>query len=69
VFKITPDGTETVLYSFNGCDSGECGVTGSTDGVLPLAPLTLASDRDFYGTTVGGGTYGSGTVFKISRRR
>jgi uncharacterized repeat protein (TIGR03803 family) len=66
VFRITPSGTEEVLYSFNGCDFGDCGVTGSKDGVMPLAPLTLASDGSFYGTTVGGGAFGSGTVFKIS---
>lgn len=56
VFKITPNGTETVLHSFGG--------TG--DGTLPIGSLVQASDGNFYGTTYGGGTYGLGTVFKIT---
>ena len=57
VFKITPDGHETVLYSFG---------TSSTDGVEPIAPLVQASDGNLYGTTSGGGAYGGGSVFKIA---
>jgi len=62
VFKITPAGTLTTLYSFNG-----------GDGANPHAPLILATDGNFYGTTVGGGHNGNcdgldscGTVFKIT---
>ncbi len=36
-----------------------------TDGSLPQSGLVQASNGDLYGTTSGGGTYGSGTVFKI----
>ena len=50
-------GTESVLYSFVG---------GTTDGVRPEAGLIADSAGDLYGTTVGGGTGGGGTVFKIS---
>jgi uncharacterized repeat protein (TIGR03803 family) len=57
VFKITPSGTESVLYSF--------GATG-TDAARPGTALALGNDGNFYGTTVGGGALGWGTVFKIT---
>jgi uncharacterized repeat protein (TIGR03803 family) len=59
VFKITPSGTFTTLYNF--CSQNEC-----TDGAYPVAGVVLAADRDFYGTTCGGGVNGGGTVFKIT---
>jgi uncharacterized repeat protein (TIGR03803 family) len=59
VFRITPSGTLTTLYSF--CSQTSCG-----DGANPLAGLVQASDGNFYGTTSGGGAYESGTVFKIT---
>ena len=37
-----------------------------SDGEYPYAGLVQASDGYFYGTTSGGGTYGYGTVFRIS---
>jgi len=57
VFKITPSGTLTTLYSF--CPKGNC-----ADGADPLAGLVQATNGDFYGTTGGGGP--GGTVFKIT---
>jgi uncharacterized repeat protein (TIGR03803 family) len=59
VFKITPDGTLTTLYSF-------CSQTNCTDGFNPFAKLVQATDGNFYGTTVNGGANGNGTVFKIT---
>jgi uncharacterized repeat protein (TIGR03803 family) len=61
VFKITPAGTLTTLYTF-------CTVVGCTDGAQPNAGLVQANNGDFYGTTAGGGSAeaGQGTVFKIS---
>ncbi len=56
VFKITPTGAETVLYSF----------TGGTDGGVPLGGVIQGTDGNFYGTTSAGGTSGSGTVFKVT---
>jgi uncharacterized repeat protein (TIGR03803 family) len=56
VFKVTPAGKETVLYSF----------MGGIDGSQPQAGLIQATDGNFYGTTIGGGTSGQGTVFKIT---
>jgi uncharacterized repeat protein (TIGR03803 family) len=57
VFKITPSGTETVLYSFAG---------GSSDGANPEAGLMQGSDGNFYGDTLLGGAGALGTVFKIT---
>jgi uncharacterized repeat protein (TIGR03803 family) len=36
------------------------------DGGAPQGSLTLDSSGNFYGTTVSGGSYGSGTVFKFT---
>jgi uncharacterized repeat protein (TIGR03803 family) len=59
VFKITPGGTLTTLYSF-------CSQTNCTDGAEPYARLVQAANGNFYGTTVGGGVRGGGTVFEIT---
>jgi uncharacterized repeat protein (TIGR03803 family) len=59
VFKITASGTLTALYSF-------CSQSGCTDGEFPEAGLVQATNGSFYGTTVGGGTNGLGTVFTIT---
>jgi len=59
VFKITPNGTLTTLYNF-------CAQSGCTDGNGPTAGLIQAGNRDFYGTTVGGGAHLSGSVFQIA---
>ncbi len=59
VYKVTPSGKLTTLYSF--CAQPNC-----TDGNGPVAGLTQAADGDFYGTTIGGGATGYGTVFKIT---
>lgn len=56
VFKITPGGTETTLYSFG---SG-------TDGQQPISSPLLAPDGNFYGVTYAGGTHGDGTIYKIT---
>ena len=61
VFKITPSGTLTTLYSF-------CSESGCADGELPLAGLVQATNGDFYGTTSSGGANGGGTVFRITPR-
>src|ERR1017187_2318969 len=60
VFKITPGGTLTTLYSF-------CSQTNCTDGDGPEAGLVQAANGDLYGTTSGGGTANDdGTIFKIT---
>ena len=59
VFKITPDGSVTVIYNF--CARQFC-----SDGFSPSAGLALGFDGNFYGVTVDGGRFGDGTVFKIT---
>jgi uncharacterized repeat protein (TIGR03803 family) len=69
VFKITPAGTLSTVYSFcANISSSECDPTSISafDGNDPLAGLIQATDGDLYGTTVRGGINGGGTVFKIS---
>jgi uncharacterized repeat protein (TIGR03803 family) len=62
VFKLTPQGNLTTLYSF--CSQANC-----ADGTGPFGGLTQATDGNFYGTTYSGGSnpvnYG-GTVFKLT---
>ena len=58
VFKITPAGTLTTLYSF-------CSLDGCPNGNYPAA-LIQATDGNFYGTTTQGGTGGQGTIFKLT---
>ena len=57
VFKLSPTGTETILYSF--------GAGGASDGSAPQATLVVDDAGNLYGTTGGGGAHGDGTVFKI----
>jgi uncharacterized repeat protein (TIGR03803 family) len=67
IFKITPSGTLTTLYTF-------CAQSGCTDGANPYAGLVQGTNGDFYGTTWQGGSsnlagcygLGCGTVFKIT---
>jgi uncharacterized repeat protein (TIGR03803 family) len=59
VFKITPSGMLTVVYSF-------CSKTGCKDGAGPNAALVQATDGNFYGTTTYGGANDGGEVFKIT---
>jgi uncharacterized repeat protein (TIGR03803 family) len=59
VFKVTPAGQETVLYSFSG----------GADGYQPYAGLVRDAAGNLYGTTLAGGSAsgfaGNGVVFKL----
>ena len=114
VFKLAPDGTETLLYSFTGgtdgglpagltmdaagnlygttqqggviegCQGHGCGVvfeiaagasetvlytfTGASDGANPQSGVILDKKGNLYGTTIGGGTDGFGTVFELTAK-
>lgn len=57
VFKITPAGVETVIYSFG---------SPASDGTNPFGTLMQASDGNFYGLTSSGGANSEGTVFKMT---
>src|SRR5579872_2436515 len=62
VFELSPDGhggySETVLYDFKGYGSG--------DGFSPYGALARDSAGNLYGTTQGGGTNSTGTVYMLS---
>jgi uncharacterized repeat protein (TIGR03803 family) len=58
IFKITPAGALTTLYSF-------CSQTDCTDGSNPFVGLVQARDGSFYGTA-GGGTTGKGILFRFT---
>jgi uncharacterized repeat protein (TIGR03803 family) len=61
IFKLSPDGVETVLHAF----------TGGTDGGNPYAGLLAIGDT-LYGTAIDGGNecipVGCGTVFKLKEQ-
>jgi uncharacterized repeat protein (TIGR03803 family) len=59
LIRVTPAGTVTVLHDFV-----EVGST--TDGCNPYSPPIQGIDGNFYGVTVGCGTYGAGMVYKIT---
>jgi uncharacterized repeat protein (TIGR03803 family) len=59
VFKLTPRGKETVLYSF--CAQGNC-----ADGAQPFAGLVFDQKGNLYGTTYLGGASNGGVVFKLT---
>jgi uncharacterized repeat protein (TIGR03803 family) len=58
VFRISPNGHETLLHSFGGAPS---------DGAHPYAGLAAGASGYFYGTTHNGGAYGFGSVYKIDQ--
>ena len=62
VFKITPAGMLTTLYSF--CSQGT--YPNCADGFAPWAGVVQDTNGDFYGTTLNGGAYNEGTVFRLS---
>ncbi len=57
VFKLAPDGTETVLHSF-----AQDGV----DGILPITGLIRDKAGNLYGGTYEGGAFWHGVLFKIA---
>jgi uncharacterized repeat protein (TIGR03803 family) len=56
-FEITPTGVLTTLHNF-------CAQTGCPDGSEPYN-LIQATDGNFYGTALFGGSYGKGALFQI----
>jgi uncharacterized repeat protein (TIGR03803 family) len=56
IFLMTPSGDVTVLHSF----------AGAPDGSQAHSQLIQASDGNFYGVTISGGTYNNGTIFKLT---
>ena len=52
-----PCDEHTILHNFSGI---------GTDGSAPIAALIQGSDGSFYGTTLGGGSSGGGTIFRLT---
>jgi uncharacterized repeat protein (TIGR03803 family) len=59
VFQLDPDGNETTLYTFQGAPG---------DGEAPASNLLRDKEGNLFGTTSGGGSFGSGTAFKLDRK-
>jgi len=59
IFKITPAGALTTLYTF-------CPQSGCSDSRTPYGGLVQATNGIFYGTACCGGTSDDGTVFSLS---
>jgi uncharacterized repeat protein (TIGR03803 family) len=57
IFRLTPDGTATVMHAFRGPPS---------DGWSPTGPLIQGRDGALYGLTTQGGAYDFGTFYKIT---
>jgi uncharacterized repeat protein (TIGR03803 family) len=55
VFRITPDGTLTILAWFDGYN-----------GANPESALVQGSGGALYGTTLSGGVNGNGTIFRVT---
>lgn len=56
IFRVTPEGSLTVLYSFSG----------PSHGFGPITELIQGSDGNFYGGSTFGGPYGRGSVFRLT---
>jgi uncharacterized repeat protein (TIGR03803 family) len=59
IFKVTPTGDLTTIYSI-------CSVQFCMDGVQSITGLIEATDSNFYGTMVTGGIHGVGTLFELN---
>src|SRR5207245_1590063 len=58
VFRLDTTGNFIILHSF---------AFGATDGITPMGGLIRDTAGNLYGTTLQGGAFGVGTVFKLSR--
>jgi uncharacterized repeat protein (TIGR03803 family) len=58
VFKLDPNGEETILHNFG---------SSSPDGSVAVSGLTADADGNLYGTTMFGGAWGWGCVYKVNR--
>ena len=61
IFKMTPAGTLTVLYSFTFVVGGS-----PVYAAYPEAPLIQGNDGLLYGTASNGGAFGAGAVFLVT---
>lgn len=57
LYKLSPDGTLTVLHNFDG-----------GDGAMPIGELVRDKKGNFFGAAYGGGNTGNGVVFRLSAK-
>jgi len=55
IFKLDPNGNETVLHRFN-----------ADDGANPVGGLVQDRAGNFFGATTAGGQFSSGVIFKLT---
>src|SRR5579872_1372191 len=56
IYRVSTNGAFQLLYTF----------TNGLDGANPRSGLLLASDGNFYGTAINGGSKASGTIFRVT---
>jgi uncharacterized repeat protein (TIGR03803 family) len=61
IYSFTPTGSGVWLYSFPDPSSG------SADGYYPANGVIADTAGNLYGTTAGGGVFGLGTIFKLTK--
>ena len=66
VFKMTPSGAVTTIYTFSSKYGGANGAVANSDGANPNSGLVIGGNGLLYGTTSSGGTSGEGTVFSLT---
>jgi len=59
IFRLTLGGALTVLYNF-------CNLANCIDGGAPFGGVIEGSDDNLYGTTVRGGSFNGGTIYKFT---
>ncbi len=62
IFRVGPQGGLTTIYTF--CQQVSNAIC--LDGSTPWGGMVMGTDGNLYGTTVNGGTYGMGVVFKLT---
>ena len=58
IFRITPAGTESIVYAFQPYGSG--------DGAIPSGPVVQGSDGNLYVMTSNGGANGNGAIVRVT---
>ncbi|MEY2854586.1 MAG: hypothetical protein RL030_1718, partial [Pseudomonadota bacterium] len=67
IYRIATGGTYTLLYSFPPLgEFNTSGLATNATGANPRSALLLAADGNYYGTAYQGGTFGFGTVFRMT---
>ena len=66
IFKATPQGDITTLYTFSASSAISTGLQANSDGAFPVSGILAGNDGTLYGGTVFGGSNGTGTLFSLA---